>query len=239
MMTTRFYAETAQPDRLIPLMKKLAAFDSEHRTNYMQNSQSSIEASTDPTVRETFYKLIAERPTKNAYERRQSAQMRSKLAEMYLANQRTNDARQQWYQITSMLENSIPDDCKDLAEEVRTIFGTYIKAKRFTDAQSLCNNMSGFGFDQNILTGVANGFVALSHHQEALGHRDRAMLLVQRALAVSEKYGGKKTYNYCDALAQYAALLRKSGKVQQANETDTQANALRQELQKTGVNRYG
>ena len=62
---------------------------------------------------------------------------------------------------------------------------------------------------------------------------------MQRSLLVAQKYGGKDTYNFADALGQYAGLLRKSGQTAAADDADKQSKQLLDDLQKRGVRRYG
>jgi hypothetical protein len=238
-MLTRFYAECGQFDKVIPAMINLAKLDADNRLNGLANLQSQLEASNNTAARIKLYELLAAKSAANANERRQVAHYHIKLAEIYLNNRNSNKAKKEWYLITRMLQDSLPQDCKDLAEEVRIILDKYVRENRFQDAQSLANNMTSFGFDQNILTSVSNGFNALSRHQDGLANTDKALKLVERSIAVAEKYGGKETYNYSDALSQYAVLLRKCGKIQQAVDVDKQATLLRAKLQRNGVNRYG
>ncbi len=238
-MQARFFIQSGQFDKLDKVMTRLAAFDSEHQTRNLRNLQSEVEQSGSLSAREKLYSLLIAGEASSARDRLQLVNYRNKLAQMYVQSGRTGEAKSQWFEITTVLEKNVPEDCRDIGAEVRTVLDAYITEKRYQDAQQLVNNMVTYGFNRDIQVSVANGFTALATHHEQLGNLDKALSLVQRSLLVAQKYGGKDTYNFADALGQYAGLLRKSGQTAAADDADKQSKQLLEDLQKRGVRRYG
>lgn len=239
LMLIRFYAQTAQYDKLAAQMTAVAAFDEREKTSHMAELRSTIESTNDANLRENYYRLMLTGPIASRADYTNMAQYHLKLAEIYIRSQRSKMAEEQWLQIVELLRTSLPPDCKTLSNEVNVVLSAYAKDKRFDEAQQLATNMTNYGFDKNILISAANGFLAIARCQEDLGNNAGAEKLAQQALEISEKYGGKVTNNYCNALVQYASLLRKNGKVSQAEAREKQAAELRKELQHAGLNPYG
>ncbi len=239
MMQIRFYSQTNQESKVTPLLVQLARFDAEHHTNNMNQIQTYIDSSNNSAAKTKYFELMASRTPSNDYEKTQAATYRAKLAEAYLSSDQVKLAKREWYQMCTMLEDNLPSDCKDLASEVRLVLASYARKKDFNGAQQLATNMASYGFQQSIIVSAANGFTALSQHYETSQDMPKAKKLIERGLAVAEKYGGKKTYNYCNLLTRYASILRKSGQTQLADETDKEAAQLQAELQRTGAGRFG
>jgi tetratricopeptide (TPR) repeat protein len=190
-------------------------------------------------VKERILSVLADETSGFQTERRQIAYFKAKLSEIYIFNGRHKEARRLWRDCTDMLATNLPSDCKDMAVECQSLFDLYSKEKRYREAQQLATGMTGFGFDRNVLVSVANGFSALSQYRETSGDTQKAIALIERSLAVSEKYGGKQNHGYADALTRKAQLLKKVGRVEEAAESEKQATRLREELQRLGVRRYG
>lgn len=239
LMLIRFYAQTAQYDKLAAQMTAIATLDEREKTRHLAELRSTIEGTNDANLREKYYLLVLTGPIANRADYTNLAQYHLKLAEIYTRSQRSKMAEDQWLQIVKLLRTSLPADCKSLSSEVTVALSAYTRDKRFDEAQQLATNMVNYGFDKNILISAANGFLAIARCQEDLCNNSRAEKLAWQALVISEKYGGKLTNNYCNALTQYAALLRKNGKVSQAEARERQAAELRKELQHAGLNPYG
>ncbi|MBP9090683.1 hypothetical protein KBI23_06600 [bacterium] len=155
-------------------------------------------------------------------DREQTASMRVQLAQIYLTQKQPRKAEKLWFQSIALLHKDLPYDCKDLAKACKQIFCTFIRDQHYDDAQALARGMAQYGFDRDVLISAANGFVVLSQQQESFGNDQKAERLAKRALETSEKYGDKKTCSYTSAIKQYAALLRKQGKEEQAKEIEKQ-----------------
>jgi tetratricopeptide (TPR) repeat protein len=155
-------------------------------------------------------------------DREQTASMRVQLAQIYLTQKQPHEAEKLWFQCIALLRKDLPYDCKDLAKACKQIFRTFIGDHHYDDAQALARGMAQYGFDQDVLISAANGFVVLSQQQESFGNDKKAAHLAKRALETAEKYGDKKTCSYTSAIKQYAALLRKQGKEEQAKEIEKQ-----------------
>lgn len=238
-MQARFYIESGQFEKLDKVMTRLAAFDSEHQGHNLRNLQAAVEQSGNVPAREKLYLLLISKEASSARDRLQLVNYRNKLAQLYVQGGRTGEAKNQWFEITSALEKNVPLDCRDVGAEVRAVLDVYIVDKRYQDAQQLVNNMVAYGFNRDIQVSVANGFTALASHQEQLGNIEKALSLVQRSMLVAHKYGGEDTYNYADALSQYAGLLRRSGQTAAADDAEKQSKQLLEDLQRRGVRRYG
>lgn len=238
-MQARFYIESGQFEKIDKVMTRLAAFDSEHQGQNLRNLQAAVEQSGNVPARERLYLLLISKEASSARDRLQLVNYRNKLAQLYVQGGRTGEAKNQWFEITSALEKNVPLDCRDVGAEVRAVLDLYIADKRYQDAQQLVNNMVSYGFNRDIQVSVANGFTALASHQEQLGNLDKALSLVQRSMLLAHKYGGKDTYNYADAVSQYAGLLRKSGQTAAADDAEKQSKQLLEDLQRRGVRRYG
>lgn len=155
-------------------------------------------------------------------DREQTANLRVQLAQIYLTQKQPREAEKLWFQCIALLHKDLPYDCKDLAKACKQIFRTFIGDQHYDDAQALARGMAQYGFDQDVLISAANGFVVLSQQQESFGNDKKAAHLAKRALETAEKYGDKKTCSYTSAIKQYAALLRKQGKEEQAKEIEKQ-----------------
>lgn len=235
VMTARFYAESAQYDKLTAAMTELAQLDNERRSNNLSSIMSSVDATQDSQSRIKYYELLAGRPSAVMGDRRQYVQNKSRLADCYLKVGRIADAKKQWYQMAQILKDSLPADCKDLGDEVVLVLDGYAGTEQYDQAHQLTNNMVAYGFDRNILISAANGYLALARCQQDLSNLPRAEILAERALQVSAKYGGKMTNNYCYALSQSAAILRKSGKLSEAQAREKEAEDLRKQMQDAGM----
>ncbi|MBK7748140.1 MAG: hypothetical protein IPI39_12890 [Candidatus Obscuribacter sp.] len=235
VMTARFYAESAQYDKLATAMTELAALDNEHHSSNLGLIVSQVDDTQDSQSRIKYYELLTARPGSMVGDRRQYVHNKSHLADCYLKAGRTADAKRQWYQMVQILKDSLPADCKDLGDEVVLVLDVYAGTEQYDQAMQLTNNMAAYGFDRNILISAANGYLALSHCQQELSNLPRAELLAERALQVSGKYGGKMTNNYCYALSQSAAILRKSGKLSEAQAREKEAESLRKQMKDAGM----
>lgn len=235
VMTARFYAESAQSDKLTAAMTELAQLDNERRSNNLSSIMSSVDATQDSQLSIKYYELLAGRPSAVMGDRRQYVQNKSRLADCYLKVGRIVDAKKQWYQMAQILKDSLPADCKDLGDEVVLVLDGYAGTEQYDQAHQLTNNMVAYGFDRNILISAANGYLALARCQQDLSNLPRAEILAERALQVSAKYGGKMTNNYCYALSQSAAILRKSGKLSEAQAREKEAEDLRKQMQDAGM----
>lgn len=235
VMTARFYAESAQYDKLATAMTELAALDNERHSSNLSQIMSQVDATQDSQSRIKYYELLAARPASMVGDRRQYVLNKSHLADCYLKAGRNADAKRQWYQMVQILKDSLPADCKDLGDEVILVLDGYAGTEQYDQAHQLTNNMAAYGFDRNILISAANGYLALARCQQDLSNLPRAELLAERALQVSAKYGGKMTNNYCYALSQSAAILRKSGKLSEAQAREKEAESLRKQMQEAGM----
>jgi len=235
VMTARFYAESAQYDKLTAAMTELAQLDNERHSNNLSSIMSSVDATQDSQSRIKYYELLAGRQSAVLGDRRQYVQNKSRLADCYLKVGRIVDAKKQWYQMAQILKDSLPADCNDLGDEVVLVLDGYLGTEQYDQAHQLTNNMVAYGFDRNILISAANGYLALARCQQDLSNLPRAEILAERALQVSAKYGGKMTNNYCYALSQYAAILRKSGKLSEAQAREKEAEDLRKQMQDAGM----
>ncbi|MBS2005728.1 MAG: hypothetical protein JST01_01725 [Cyanobacteria bacterium SZAS TMP-1] len=238
-MLAVFYAETEDFKKLELTLNRLSDFDAAHQTAHLANLQSTMESVNNSGVREKYYQLLANAKRSGVDGYKQAAHFRSKLADLYLADGRHDEAKKQWYQTTQMMEDCLPADCKDLGKEVRLLLDAFIAEKHYRDAQQLAGNMTAYGFSQNVLVSAGNGYRTLASYQDGLGHTEKAAQLAARGMQIAEKYAGRQSYNYFDALNQYAQLLRKGGKIQVAAEKDREATQLQQELQKLGIRRNG
>lgn len=151
-------------------------------------------------------------------DREQTANLRVQLAQIYLTQKQPHEAKKLWFQSITLLHKNLPYDCKDLATACKQIFRSFIRDQHYDDAQALARGMAQYGFDPDVLISAANGFVVLSQQQESFGNDKKAAHLAKRALETAEKYGDKKTCSYSSAVNQYAALLKKQGKREQAEE---------------------
>ncbi len=151
-------------------------------------------------------------------DREQTANMRVQLAQIYLTQNQPREAEKLWFQCIALLRKDLPYDCKDLATACKEIFRRFIRDQHYDDAQALAHGMAQYGFDQDVLISTANGFVVLSQQQESFGNNKKAEHLAKRALETAEKYGDKKTCSYSNAVNHYAALMKKQGKNEQAEE---------------------
>lgn len=235
VMTARFYAESAQYDKLTAAMTELAQLDNERHSNNLSSIMSSVDATQDSQSRIKYYELLAGRQSAVLGDRRQYVQNKSRLADCYLKVGRIVDAKKQWYQMAQILKDSLPADCNDLGDEVVLVLDGYLGTEQYDQAHQLTNNMVAYGFDRNILISAANGYLALARCQQDLSNLPRAELLAERALQVSAKYGGKMTNNYCYALSQSAAILRKGGKLSEAQAREREAENLRKQMQDAGM----
>lgn len=227
---TQYYGDAGDWTKLSGLIDQISARDIKEHRNTLRDFGSHFTTAANTTIQEKYYLAVLAQPHPFDSDRRQYAQYRSRLAELYIKEEKEQAAATQWRLVVDSMRESLPVEFKDLADKVEQMLATYIRQKRYRNAQQIVDNMANYGFDQNILTAAANGYLAIGQIQDEFGNTGEALAMTERAEAVCKKYGSCFSDNYANALSQSARYLRKLGRAHEATSKEKEATDLRQKL---------